>query len=71
LVAGILAEKVFHYDAKEIAEGGIDHNLENAASLSSALLVSLIIPWGLCFFFYFGRAPHTVSPLLFLEIHFL
>lgn len=53
-VVGILAEKVFHYDAKEIAEGGIDHNLENAASLSSALLVSLIIPWGLCFFFYFG-----------------
>jgi len=53
-VVGILAEKLFHYDVKDVAEGGINHDLENASSLSSALLVSLLVPWGLCFFFYFG-----------------
>jgi len=54
-LAGILAEKLFHYDVKDVAEGGINHDLENASSLSSALLVSLLVPWGLCFFFYFGE----------------
>ena len=39
--AGILAEKLFHYDVRDVPEGGINHDLENAASLSSALLVSL------------------------------
>ena len=51
-----MAEKLFHYDVREVPEGGINHDLENAASLSSALLVSLLVPWGLCFFFYFGEA---------------
>ncbi len=64
MIVGIMAERWFHYDVKEVAESGINHDLENAASLSSALLVALLVPWGLCFFFYFGALGLTWFLLL-------
>ena len=58
--AGSLAERLFGYDAKEVEAGGMSHDLENASALSSSLLVCLLVPWVLCFFFYFGEpsVPH-------------
>lgn len=53
--AGNLAEKLFGYDPREVAKGDISHDLENASALSSSLLVCLLVPWTLCFFFYFGE----------------
>ena len=53
--AGNLAEKLFGYDPKEVGKGEISHDLENASALSSSLLVCLLVPWTLCFFFYFGE----------------
>ena len=46
---------MFGFDGKEVVAGGVSHNLENAGALSSALLVCLVVPWGLCFVFYFGQ----------------
>lgn len=47
---------MFGFDQGEVVAGGTSHDSENASALSSALLVCLIVPWGLCFVFYFGEA---------------
>ena len=52
--AGSLAERMFGYDPREVKPGGVSHDAENAAALSSSLLVCLLVPWTLCFLFYFG-----------------
>ena len=43
----------------------MSHDLENASALSSSLLVCLLVPWVLCFFFYFGepRPPPRLPAL--------
>lgn len=45
---------MFGFDPSEVEAGSSGHNLENAAALSSSLLLCLLVPWTLCFFFYFG-----------------
>lgn len=68
--AGLLAEKMFGFDQEEIVAGGTSHNLENAGALSSALLVCLVVPWGLCFIFYFGNSPPYIHQQCFTDVKF-
>lgn len=51
-VVGIISERVFGFQGDVSSARGA--NSENAASLGKSLLVSLVVPWTLCFIFYSG-----------------
>lgn len=51
-MVGIISEKLFGF--KGDAASGRGEDSENAAALGNSLFVCLVVPWLLCFLFYFG-----------------
>lgn len=67
-LAGLIAENIFGYMGtvgEESASGtaGEAQNRSNADALSSSLLVCLLVPWSLCFLFYFSGPPSGPATL--------
>lgn len=60
-LVGLVAEKVFGYAGS--LGGGVAQDpalvLANAHALGNSMLILLLVPWGLDFFFYCGEACST------------